>query len=221
MFSFCSFLVLIAIIILSFILFFITNHETKNYCSCNSKIKKEGGCNKLKNTCECKKDIYLAESIKGTNCYDCDTQIKKKNKIKSKKFLYLKVGKYKNKIKAHTKIDIQCNYYKTELKFKYCEKEKHNAVFIVKNVKGLLSEATKGVAILIKKNKHNIIYNYISSYNRNKKKLFISLFDQNGDIVLIKGCVKIKLIMCSEEKICNCDDNNYKHPKNKTGGMCR
>lgn len=220
MFSLCSFLLfVIAIIILCFILFFITNCETKSYnenCYCDNKM--ENKCNCVKESkCSCKKDGSLIEEI---SCYDCDTEVKK-NKIKSKKFLYLKVGKYKNKVKAHTKIDIQCNYYKTELKFKYCEKEKHNAVFIVKNVKGLLSEATKGVAILIKKNKHNIIYNYISSYNKHKRKLFISLLDENKDIVKLKGCVKIKLIMCSEEKNCDCGDSNYKHPKTQTGGMCR
>lgn len=143
----------------------------------------------------------------------CDTVIKKK-------YLFLDVVKNKSNLKAYTSTELSCNSFRTELSFGYCSKRRHKALFLLRNVKGILSRVTNGIAIINRNGKHEEMYNYISSYNQDDKIMYITILNYD-EIVELCGCVKIKLVMCEEKDKNKFSNEKYKHPEDKGCGMCR
>lgn len=142
------------------------------------------------------------------------------NSVIKKKYLYLDVVKNKTNLKAYTNTELSCNSFKTVLNFNYCSKRKHKALFMIKGIKGILSRVTDGIAIINRNGKHEEIYNYISSYNREDEIMYITILSYD-EIVELCGCVKIKLVMCEEKDKNKFLSEKYKHPEDKGCGMCR
>ena len=91
---------------------------------------------------------------------------------------------------------------------------------MLKDVKGILSRVTSGITLINRNGKHEEMYNYISSYNKEEKIMYLTML--NGDeIVELCGCVKIKIIMCEGKNINTEGKNSYDHPEDRRYGMCR
>lgn len=152
-----------------------------------------------------------SESTQQDEC--CDNVIKKK-------YLYLDVVKNKSNLKAYTDTELSCNSFKTVLNFNYCSKRRHKALFMLKDVRGILSRVTNGIAIINRNGKHEEMYNYISSYSQEDEIMYITILNYN-EIAELCGCVKIKLVMCEEKDKDKFPSEKYKHPEDKGCGMCR
>lgn len=175
-----------------------------------------------------RKKIKSPSPIKSRFCNDC---FKTPDEVSSgeeedcdlvaeKDYLQLEVIKNKKNIRAYTKTQLACNSYRTEVNFTYCSNKKHKALFLLKDIKGILSRVTNGIALINRNGKHEEMYNYISSYNKEEKIMYITML--NGDeIVELCGCVKIKLIMCEGKNKTTEDKDGYNHPEDGKYGMCR
>ncbi|HOY90992.1 MAG TPA: hypothetical protein PK891_04695 [Bacteroidales bacterium] len=140
--------------------------------------------------------------------------------VAEKDYLLLEVIKNKKNIRAYTNTQLDCNSYRTELDFTYCSPKKHKALYLLKDVRGILSRVTNGIVLINRNGKHEEMYNYISSYNKEEKIMYITVLDYD-EIVELCGCVKIKIIMCEGKNINTKDKDTYKHPGDERCGMCR
>lgn len=164
-------------------------------------------CSPIKKSCE---DCFRNTGLLEDEC----------NLVAEKDYLVLEVVENKKNIKAYSNTELSCNSYRTTLDFTYCSTKKHKALYLLKDVKGILSRVTNGIALINRNGKYQEMYNYISSYNKEEKIMYITMLDYD-EIVGLCGCVKIKLIMCEGKNINIDDKSSYEHPQDKRYGMCR